>query len=53
MGKKINRREFLENAGKAAVATSAVISAPYVIAQRTKTVRVLGTHVTLQEEIRQ
>lgn len=48
--KKVNRRSFLE---KTAVAGAAGTSlAPLVFIKRQHTLRVLGTHVTLQEELR-
>ena len=50
---KISRRKFIENSMKVAGASYASFHAPYIIAKKTPTVRVLGTHVTLQEELRQ
>lgn len=50
--KKYSRRDFIVDAAKTTALTAGVIQAPYVIANRTQTVRVLGTHVTLQEELR-
>tara|TARA_B100001971_G_scaffold111365_1_gene102421 strand:- start:50805 stop:52091 length:1287 start_codon:yes stop_codon:yes gene_type:complete len=51
--KKSNRREFIQDSVKVVGATSLAIHAPYIIAKKTPTVRVLGTHVTLQETLRQ
>lgn len=49
----ISRREFLhKTATRTGLALSA-INAPYVIARPTTTLRVMGTHVTLQEPLRQ
>lgn len=50
ISKSITRREFL---AKSVLATSSLIHAPYIIAKKPQTLRVLGTHVTLQEELRQ
>jgi putative spermidine/putrescine transport system substrate-binding protein len=47
-----NRRGFLMTAGQVTAASLATINAPYVIARPTTTLRVIGTHVTLQDEIR-
>ncbi len=52
MDKKSSRRDFILNTAKAGVAVSTVFSAPYIIAKKRQTVRVMGTHVTLQEELR-
>ena len=48
----MSRRRFLTTSGKATAAGLAVVNAPYVIAKSQTTLRVIGTHVTLQEEIR-
>jgi putative spermidine/putrescine transport system substrate-binding protein len=48
----INRRDFLKTSATMAVGAMATINAPYIHAQGKVTVRVLGTHVTLQEIIR-
>ena len=47
-----NRRTFLK--GSAAALTGAICAtkAPYVFAKKTVTLRVMGTHVTLQEPLR-
>lgn len=50
--KEITRRDFLEKTAKTAVVATSIIHAPYIMAKKTATVRVLGTHVTLQEELR-
>ena len=47
------RRRFLAQSLTVAGVGLAVTKAPYVFAKSTPTLRVLGTHVTLQEEIRQ
>ena len=49
---KLNRREFIESGAKAAVAGYIGLNAPYIIAKKTPSLRILGTHVTLQEELR-
>lgn len=48
-----NRRDFLKTLGVGAVASTLAFKAPYVFAKNTSTIRVMGTHVTLQEELRQ
>ena len=48
-----NRRDFLKTLGVGAVASTLAFKAPYVFAKSTPTIRVMGTHVTLQEELRQ
>ncbi|EQC46956.1 PotD/PotF family extracellular solute-binding protein [Bacteriovorax sp. DB6_IX] len=52
MSDKLSRRDFLLKSAHAGVAVSSTLSAPNIIAKKTQTVRVLGTHVTLQEELR-
>lgn len=52
MAKKITRRDFIERGVKSTLAASVAIHAPFIIAKKTPTLRVLGTHVTLQEELR-
>ena len=52
MKKKISRREFLDSGVKATVAGAMAMHAPYVFSKKKYTLRVLGTHVTLQEELR-
>lgn len=47
------RRHMLKTALGASAATLAASKAPYVFARNKTVVRVLGTHVTLQEELRQ
>lgn len=47
------RRRFLKQSVKAASTGVLVSKAPYVFAKKQTTVRILGTHVTLQEELRQ
>lgn len=48
----INRRQFLKKSGMAAAGLALTMKAPYVHAKNRTKLRVLGTHVTLQEEIR-
>jgi putative spermidine/putrescine transport system substrate-binding protein len=47
-----SRRSFLKNAIKATGVGLVSIHAPYVFSKSKVTLRVMGTHVTLQEEIR-
>jgi len=49
----ISKRTFLKNAVTGALASTAFIKAPYVFSRTKPTLRILGTHVTLQEELRQ
>lgn len=49
---KLSRRNFLVNATKASLTGYGLVKAPMVFAKKIPTVRVLGTHVTLQEELR-
>lgn len=48
-----SRRQFLKKACVAVGTTAALTKAPYVFAKNKVTLRVMGTHVTLQEELRQ
>ncbi|SMF40654.1 putative spermidine/putrescine transport system substrate-binding protein [Alteromonadaceae bacterium Bs31] len=48
-----SRRQFLKSAGAAGFGATMAIKAPFVFSKNKVTLRVLGTHVTLQEEIRQ
>ncbi|BCE01656.1 ABC transporter substrate-binding protein [Marinicellulosiphila megalodicopiae] len=52
MASSFNRRKFLINSIKGTSAGIAAVNAPYVFAKSKTTLRVMGTHVTLQEEIR-
>jgi len=52
LNEHISRRDFLATSGKITAAGLSVVNAPYVIAKTQTTLRVIGTHVTLQEEIR-
>jgi putative spermidine/putrescine transport system substrate-binding protein len=52
LNKTLSRRLFLQQSIKAAAVGIVAIKAPYVFAKSQTTVRVMGTHVTLQEEIR-
>lgn len=49
---KKTRREFVKDSVKCAAAAATAIHAPYIIAKKKTTLRILGTHVTLQEELR-
>ena len=48
-----SRRSFLKQAGACVGVALAASKAPFVYAKKQVTLRVLGTHVTLQEELRQ
>ncbi len=50
--KKINRRKFLKRTAVSLGSITTPIYAPSVMAKKRPKLRVLGTHVTLQEEIR-
>jgi putative spermidine/putrescine transport system substrate-binding protein len=50
MHSKINRRKFIQ--GSTYALGSTLMSSPYIIAKKTPTLRVMGTHVTLQEPLR-
>lgn len=50
--KKITRRDAIITGVKATAVGIAAINAPYVLSKKTTTLRILGTHVTLQEELR-
>ncbi|MCG7568461.1 extracellular solute-binding protein [Pseudoalteromonas sp. CNC9-20] len=47
------RRQFLRTLGEGAAVSTLALKAPYVFAKKKATLRVMGTHVTLQEELRQ
>lgn len=49
----LNRRSFLRQLAATTTIGALATQAPFVFAKKTPTVRVLGTHVTLQEELRQ
>lgn len=49
----LSRRTFLKQAATGAALGAASVQAPYVFAKKKTVLRVLGTHVTLQEELRQ
>jgi putative spermidine/putrescine transport system substrate-binding protein len=49
----INKRNTLATIAKVGAASCMAAKAPYVFSKNTHTLRVLGTHVTLQEELRQ
>jgi len=48
-----NRRRFLKTLSVGAAVSTLAFKAPYVFAKKQITLRVMGTHVTLQEELRQ
>ncbi|WP_370459612.1 PotD/PotF family extracellular solute-binding protein [Paraglaciecola sp. L3A3] len=48
-----SRREALKTIGQAVISATAITQAPYVFAKQRTQLKVLGTHVTLQEELRQ
>ncbi len=48
-----SRRQALKSISKAVVGVTAITQAPYVFAKQRTQLRVLGTHVTLQEKLRQ
>ncbi len=47
-----NRRSFLKNSAAALTGAVCLSKAPYVFAKKKVTLRVMGTHVTLQEPLR-
>lgn len=49
----LNRRKFVKKATSLALGAAFVAKAPYVQAKTRTKLRVLGTHVTLQEELRE
>jgi putative spermidine/putrescine transport system substrate-binding protein len=53
LSKKSNRRQALKSIGKAAAGVASLSSAPYVFAKQKTSIKVLGTHVTLQPQIRE
>ena len=53
MSHTFNRRHFLRTIGAGAAVSTLVFKAPFVFAKKMITLRVMGTHVTLQEELRQ
>jgi putative spermidine/putrescine transport system substrate-binding protein len=48
----MKRREFIKNTLKSSAVGIGALKAPFIIAKKTPTLRVMGTHVTLQEELR-
>lgn len=49
----LSRRQFLKTGGKFAITAGALLQAPNIYAKQSPvTLRVMGTHVTLQEELR-
>ncbi len=49
---QIDRRKFLRACGAGITASALALKAPYVFARNRTTLRVMGTHVTLQEPLR-
>jgi putative spermidine/putrescine transport system substrate-binding protein len=49
----VSRRQALKSISQAVVGVTAITQAPYVFAKQRTQLRVLGTHVTLQEKLRQ
>jgi len=49
----ISRRKLLKNLAVGGLAGAAIVKAPYVFSKTKTKLRILGTHVTLQEELRQ
>jgi putative spermidine/putrescine transport system substrate-binding protein len=49
----VSRRQALKSISQAVVGVTAITQAPYVFAKQRTQLRVLGTHVTLQETLRQ
>lgn len=47
------KRQTLKTLAKTGILTGVGVQAPYVFARTKTTIRILGTHVTLQEELRQ
>lgn len=52
MDSKFKRRDFLIDGAKTATAGYLALKSPLIFTKSTTTLRVLGTHVTLQEELR-
>ncbi len=52
MKEKITRRDLIVKGTQSSLVASALFHAPMILAKKKATVRVLGTHVTLQEELR-
>ncbi|MGJ8682120.1 ABC transporter substrate-binding protein [Paraglaciecola sp.] len=48
----LNRRAALKSIGKTVVGAAAIVKAPYVFAKKRTQLKVLGTHVTLQQELK-
>lgn len=53
MAESSGRRHFLRTIGAGAAVSTLAFKAPFVFAKKMVTLRVMGTHVTLQEELRQ
>jgi len=52
MANNVTRRKFLSTLAVGAATSAVAFKAPYVFAKKPVTLRVMGTHVTLQEELR-
>lgn len=50
---KLTRRSVIKKGAVLAVGTACAVNAPFIYTKTVPTLRILGTHVTLQEEIRQ
>ncbi len=50
--KNLTRRQFIKKTGTIAAGAALTVKAPFVHAKTRPTLRVMGTHVTLQEELR-
>ena len=50
--KRITRRQFIKSSALLSAGATVAVKAPYVHAKTRPTLRILGTHVTLQEELR-
>ena len=53
MSDLMDRRSFLQTLGAGVALSSVALKAPYIHASKIVTLRVMGTHVTLQEALRQ
>jgi putative spermidine/putrescine transport system substrate-binding protein len=53
VSQNVSRRQALKSISQAVVGVAAIAQAPYVFSKQRTQLRVLGTHVTLQEKLRQ
>lgn len=51
--KRLNRRRFIKKSFLSLLGTGIAIKSPFVYAQKRQVLKVIGTHVTLQEPLRQ